>query len=107
MRLAAKWRGSAPRSLVMGMGDLRQSFILGGQVEVVRMGAGDPIVVVPGLAGGWKLVAPLARQLASRHEVILFGFRGDRVPSLNGDGPEGVASYSEELARLISDLRLE
>lgn len=49
-----------------------------GRVEVVRMGRGEPVVLVPGLAGGWRLLVPLARRLAARHEVILVGLEGDR-----------------------------
>src|SRR5579875_3392684 len=47
-------------------------------VDVVRLGRGEPIVLVPGLAGGRGLLAPLARRLARRHEVILPSLRGDR-----------------------------
>jgi pimeloyl-ACP methyl ester carboxylesterase len=75
-------------------------------VEVVRMGQGDPIVLVPGLAGGWRLLAPLARRLATRHEVILYGLRGDRSLMV-GPGPETVAEYAHDLAEMIQQLRLE
>jgi pimeloyl-ACP methyl ester carboxylesterase len=75
-------------------------------VEVVRMGQGDPIVLVPGLAGGWRLLAPLARRLATRHEVILPGLRGDRCLMV-GPGPENMAEYAHDLAELIQQLRLE
>ena len=39
---------------------------------------GDPLVLVPGLAGSWKLLWPLARSLARHFEVILSGLYGDR-----------------------------
>jgi pimeloyl-ACP methyl ester carboxylesterase len=55
--------------------------IRSGLVEVVRVGRGRPLVLVPGLAGGWRLLLPLARRLARRHEVILVGFKGDRGDS--------------------------
>jgi len=74
--------------------------------EVVRIGRGEPIVLLPGLAGGWRLLAPLARQLATRHEVILLGLRGDQalVPSRVG---ESLASDAAEVAAVIGALRLE
>jgi 3-oxoadipate enol-lactonase len=78
----------------------------GGAVEVVRMGRGEPIVLVPGLAGGWRLLAPLARQLARTNEVIVSGLRGDRGPF----GPTPAATVGEladDLAGLLDGLRLE
>ena len=55
-----------------------RAYGVGGEaVEVVRLGRGEPIVVIPGLAGGWKLVWPLVRSLARHFEVITFGLRGD------------------------------
>jgi pimeloyl-ACP methyl ester carboxylesterase len=77
-----------------------------GRIDVVRLGQGEPIVLVPGLAGSWKLVAPLARRLARDHEVILFGLRGDdgivgapRAASLD--------DYASDLAEMIRRLGLE
>jgi pimeloyl-ACP methyl ester carboxylesterase len=40
-------------------------------------GEGEPIVLVPGLAGGMGLLGPLARLLASRHKVICYQLRGE------------------------------
>src|SRR5262245_15733531 len=44
-----------------------------GRLEAVRMGRGEPLVLLPGLAGGWRLVAPLARKLARTHTVYILG----------------------------------
>lgn len=77
-----------------------------GVVDVARMGQGEPIVIAPGLAGGWRLVEPLARQLARSHEVILYGMAGDE-----GTRPavthHEVVDYALDLAELITTLRLE
>lgn len=40
-------------------------------------GEGRPIVIVPGLAGGMELNAPLARLLAHDHRVICYQLRGE------------------------------
>ncbi len=77
-----------------------------GPVEVVRMGHGEPVVLVPGLAGGWRLLVPLARRLAARHEVILVGLEGDRggaSPVLD-DSPH---DHATSLHSLINRLGLE
>jgi pimeloyl-ACP methyl ester carboxylesterase len=107
MQLAPKRRSQWMRFPEYSSGEVRR-FLEGdgGGVDVVRMGQGDPIVLVPGLAGGCELLAPLARRLARRHEVILYSLRGDR--GLDG-GPVAacVGTYALDLARVIEGLRLE
>src|SRR5204862_4948925 len=46
-------------------------------VEYRIWGEGEPIVLVPGLAGGMGLLGPLARLLAFRHKVICHQLRGE------------------------------
>ena len=75
-------------------------------MEVVRIGRGEPIVMVPGLAGGWRLLAPLARLLARRHEVILVGLRGDTGFPRPGS-PQKVADHARDLSETLSHLGLE
>ncbi len=62
--------------------------------------------MVAGLAGGWKLLAPLARRLARRHEVILYGLRGDRGAPIEAR-PAGIEDYAADLASVIEGLGLE
>jgi pimeloyl-ACP methyl ester carboxylesterase len=40
-------------------------------------GDGTPLVLVPGLAGGFALLAPLARELAQHYRVISYHLRGE------------------------------
>ncbi len=40
-------------------------------------GEGPPLVLVPGLAGGYELLGPLARALATRYRVISYQLRGE------------------------------
>ncbi len=103
MRLALKRRsacGMDPEHLPLN----RQELVTeSGSLEVVRLGQGEPIVLVPGLAGGWPLLFPLARRLASKNEVILIGLNGDRdlVPRPRDEGlgehARGIASALERL----------
>jgi len=80
---------------------------VGGEwVDVVEMGRGNPIVLVPGMAGGWKLVAPLARQLARHHRVFITGHRGDRFPT-GSAWTRDVADHATDLGDLIEQLALE
>jgi pimeloyl-ACP methyl ester carboxylesterase len=77
-----------------------------GRVEVLRIGRGDPLVLLPGLAGGWRLLVPLARRLARTHEVVMVGLRGDRG-LLDGGGGLTPRDHAEEVGRILDGLRLE
>jgi pimeloyl-ACP methyl ester carboxylesterase len=85
---------------------------LGGSlVEVVRLGKGRPVVLVPGLAGSWPLLMPLAHRLARHYQVITYGLRGDGLaaPTFTGPGAEvwDMAVHAADLASLIDQLELE
>jgi 3-oxoadipate enol-lactonase len=88
-------------------GTERQVLLTNGEwVEVVRLGSGDPIVLVPGLAGGWRLVAPLAQTLARRFEVIVCGHRDDRFP-LGGSWARSITDHARDLSAVLDQLGLE
>jgi pimeloyl-ACP methyl ester carboxylesterase len=66
---AAAFRASDGRS---GVADL-----LHYNARFCEWGGGQPIVLVPGLAGGFDLLGPLARELAKRYHVISYHLRGE------------------------------
>lgn len=105
MRLSAR-RRQRMRFRDTGVEPRRANLPGGGSVEVVRLGQGDPILLVPGLAGGWRLLAPLARRLARRHEVVLVGLRGDEG-LLTTTPAGGVGDYARDVAALIEQMGLE
>jgi pimeloyl-ACP methyl ester carboxylesterase len=106
MRLASKgWGTLVPRTRLLEAG-ARQVRVGGEWLEVVRVGSGEPLVLLPGLAGGWKLVAPLAERLGRRFEVHVCGLRGDRFPMGGGWATE-VADLARDVAEVIGQLRLE
>jgi pimeloyl-ACP methyl ester carboxylesterase len=76
------------------------------ELEVMCMGRGRPLVLLPGLAGGWRLMVPLADRLASRFRVHLVGFRGDRGPAV-GSGDEAPGGHAARLAGALEGLGLE
>jgi pimeloyl-ACP methyl ester carboxylesterase len=75
-------------------------------VDVTEMGRGDPVVLVPGLAGGWKLLGPLACLLARRHRVITYSLRGERFPAASAR-PRDLGDLARDLGALIGALGLE
>jgi len=58
------------------------------------------------MAGGWRLVAPLAQKLARRFEVIVCGVRGDRFP-MGGSWAREMADHSHDVVEVINQLGLE
>jgi len=104
MRLAAKWRPDWTWEVEYGPGRPDPVLIGGEWVDVLRVGRGRPLVLVPGLAGGWKLLWPLAQGLARTFEVFLFGLRGDRDPWIGLDGGPGLPWDLEEYAHDLKDL---
>jgi pimeloyl-ACP methyl ester carboxylesterase len=107
MRVAAKRRTDWMIASLLLEGTERQVRLANGEwVDVVHVGRGEPIVLVPGLAGGWRLVAPLAQRLSRRFEVILCAHRGDRFP-LGGSWAQGISDHAEDLSAVIAQLGLE
>ncbi len=110
MRLAAKWQGSWKWESGLDPGRVESVRVSGEWVDVMRIGRGDPLVIVPGLAGSWKLLWPLARDLARHFEVFVYGLRGDRHPWTVFDGESGrafqMSDYADDLSTLIDQLGL-
>jgi len=106
MRLATKRRADWLMSSDFPEGRQHQVRSGGDWIDVLEMGRGDPIVLVPGLAGGWKLLAPLAHLLARHHRVISYGLRGDRYPS-GASRPRDLGDLADDLGTLIEQLGLE
>jgi len=106
MRIAAKRRGEWLFSAPIHEASQHQVRIRGEWIDVVQMGQGDPLLLVPGLAGGWKLLAPLAAELAQHYQVTIPGLRGDRFP-MGTTCVNGLADHAADLALLIEQLGLE
>lgn len=106
MRLAAKRRTGWGIGSRLTDGTQRQVRVGGEWLEVVQFGSGDPLVLIPGLAGGWRLVAPLAQRLARRFEVYVCGLRGDRFPTA-GPLAREMADHAHDVAETIALLGLE
>lgn len=71
----------------------------------VSLGQGDPIVLVPGLAGGIDLLEPLMRELAIDHRVICYELRGEHAPVFTRSF--GFEQLVDDLHDVIDQLGLE
>src|SRR3954447_2386563 len=106
MRLAARHREmwlNLDDCGVSGVEEVRGRF---GSFETVRMGHGEPIVLIPGLAGGWRLLTPLARALARKFEVVMIGLRGDQQTA-GGVGGQKPAEHAYDVADVTRRLGRE
>ena len=74
--------------------------------ELYETGTGDPIVLIPGLAGGFELLGPLARPLASDHHVYSYQLRGENDCFILRR-PFDLDDLVEDFANLIDSLKLE
>lgn len=109
MRLAPVWRKRNRDRILVDAWESRQYIdIRGRQVEVARLGQGmgEPIILVPGLAGGYRLLMPLARRLAAHHEIILFDLAGETEPFARRC-EDSLSSDALDLTALIRGLGLE
>ncbi|HEV3144621.1 MAG TPA: alpha/beta hydrolase [Gemmataceae bacterium] len=69
-------------------------------------GEGPPLVVIPGLAGGIDLLAPLARALSSHYRVIAYQLRGEE-DCFALRRRFGMRDLVEDLAEFVEWLGLE
>jgi len=106
MRLAKKRRAEWMMSSYFHEGREHQVRLAGEWVSATEMGHGEPIVLVSGLAGGEKLLGPLAHLLARDHRVIMYGLRGDRFPA-GLARPHHLSDLANDLGELIEQLGLE
>jgi pimeloyl-ACP methyl ester carboxylesterase len=75
-------------------------------VDYREWGQGPPIVLIPGLAGGFELMGPVARRLAKDFRVISYHLRGeDDCFALRR--PFGLSDLVEDLAEFLDWHRLE
>lgn len=103
MRLAARWQAQEGWQNEPGW-ETALVPLSTGLAEVVSIGQGEPIVLVPGLAGGWRLLAPLARRLTRTHRVVMYNLLDDR----SGEALRSrLADHAADLAELLNRLRIE
>jgi pimeloyl-ACP methyl ester carboxylesterase len=74
--------------------------------EYCEWGQGPPLVLVPGLAGGYELLGPLARHLAAHRRVISYQLRGE-TDCFALRQRFGLPDLLEDLAEFLAHHRLE
>ena len=77
MQASLQWMNSAGEQYSPGGGRAGRAQLSNYSVEYREWGEGPPLLVVPGLAGGFGLLGPLVRELESSFRVISYQLRGE------------------------------
>lgn len=77
MLVTEQWLEGKRARFAPGRGSFGAAHLTNYTVEYHVCGQGEPIVLVPGLAGGMGLLGPLAQLLARDHKVITYQLRGE------------------------------
>ncbi len=77
MKASVDWLTGSGAEFSPGTGRYRFAHLKHYTARCCEWGAGPPLVLVPGMAGGFELLGPLARLLASKYRVISYQLRGE------------------------------
>lgn len=100
MKVSANWLETTGAEFSAGIGRAGCAHLSHYTVDYREWGEGPPLILVPGLAGGYGLLGPIARLLASHYRVISYQLRGeDDCFALRR--PFGLADLAEDLAEFI------
>src|SRR5262245_59661443 len=77
MKATADWLAASAAEFSAGAGRTGHVHLRHYSVTYREWGEGEPLVLVPGLAGGFELLGPLARLLARQFRVISYQLRGE------------------------------
>lgn len=106
MKASTNWLAATGAEFSAGSGQTGCAHLTHYTVEYREWGEGPPLVLVPGLAGGYGLLGPLARRLAQHYRVISYQFRGeDNCFALRR--PFGLNDLADDLAEFLDWLCLE
>lgn len=106
MKATANWLNATNRRYLAG--SRSSAFVHLGKytAELHASGTGSPVVLLPGLGGGFGLLGPLARSLANHHHVFAYQLRGENDCFVLRH-PFDLDDLVDDLAELIDTLKLE
>ncbi len=77
MKASSGWLSTTGAEFSAGIGQSGCAHLKHYTVQYREWGEGPPLVLIPGLAGGFELLGPLARLLADNFRVISYQLRGE------------------------------
>ena len=75
-------------------------------MRIIDVGAGTPVVIVPGIQGRWEWMSPAVNALASRCRVVTFSLADEPTCGGRFDGSHGFDCYVEQVAEAMDAARL-
>ena len=100
MKASPAWLSAIGAEFSAGAGQSGCAQLTHYTVEYREWGEGAPLVLIPGMAGGYELMGPLARLLASEFRVISYQLRGeDNCFALRR--PFGLHELANDLAEFL------
>ncbi len=106
VKASLDWRTASSAEYRAGDGVTGYAHLSRYAVSYKEWGEGPPLILVPGLAGGYELMGPLARMLAGHFRVISYQLRGEDDPFALRQR-FGLPELVDDLAELIEWLGLE
>jgi pimeloyl-ACP methyl ester carboxylesterase len=76
-------------------------------MNIVDVGSGPPVVVIPGIQGRWEWMRPGIDALARRCRVITFSLADERTCGGRFDARTGFANYVEQVADAMDQAGLQ
>jgi len=76
-------------------------------VNVVDVGHGVPVVLIPGIQGRWEWMRPAVKALAARCRVITFSLADEPTADAAFDETRGFSAYVEQVATAMDAAGLE
>jgi pimeloyl-ACP methyl ester carboxylesterase len=77
VKASAEWLAESSAEFSAGAGVSGCAHLKNYNANFREWGSGSPLVLIPGLAGGFELLGPLARLLAPHYRVISYQLRGE------------------------------
>jgi pimeloyl-ACP methyl ester carboxylesterase len=77
VKLSSEWLEASGAEFSAGVGRSGYAHLKHYTAAYCEWGEGPPLVLIPGLAGGYELLGPLARRLARHYRVISYQLRGE------------------------------
>jgi pimeloyl-ACP methyl ester carboxylesterase len=106
MKATADWLTASAAEFSAGAGRTGHVHLRHYSVTYREWGRGEPLILVPGLAGGFELLGPLARLLARDFRVISYQLRGEEDPFALRQR-FGLGDLVQDLAEFIAAQGLE
>lgn len=80
MKATIDWRTASGAAFLAQEGTVGQAHLRHYTARFAEWGDGPPLILVPGLAGGYDLLGPLAQLLSKNFRVISYQMRGEDDP---------------------------